>query len=214
LDAGDSQYVTFLLNDQYQQVQHIFGALCKFLRISPSRVRSRELTVENGLTRVCFHLIDDKTSCQDEQLTNASLIDDLKDIIESEKFTIIDLSIHKTVRALKGSLRYGPFGESVNVKLEKTPQVADTPSKTNISSSSSSEYLGEFKASSIGRYRIDVENFGLKILNSPYFINVYDPSCCEFIKKPDNFILGTENLIESEKIMILKTSYTSLTIKF
>lgn len=191
MDAGDSQHVTFLLNDQYQQVHHIFGALCKFLRISPNRLKNRELVLENGLTRVSFHLIDDNL---DKQLTNSLLIDELRDIIETDKFTIIDLGIHKTVRAMKGSLKHGPFGENIAFKLDKPSSVASSLS----SSGSSYEYVGEFKANSIGRYRIDVENAHTKILNSPYFVNVYDPSAYEFIKKPDNFILGAENLIESK----------------
>ena len=48
IDTGSSQTVTFMLNDEYQQAQHIFGALAKFLRLNPMRIKSRELNIQNG----------------------------------------------------------------------------------------------------------------------------------------------------------------------
>lgn len=40
--------MTFLLNDEYLQVHHIFGALCKFLRLNANRIKNREMCLENG----------------------------------------------------------------------------------------------------------------------------------------------------------------------
>ena len=59
-------------------------------------------------------------------------------------------------------------------------------------------YLGEFKPQSVGRYRIDITNLNVPINNSPYFINVYDPQSIEIIKRPDEFIVGNDNLIDGE----------------
>lgn len=47
-----------MLNDEYEQTQHVFGALCKFLRIGTSRIRNRELSTVAGKTRVRFDLVD------------------------------------------------------------------------------------------------------------------------------------------------------------
>lgn len=58
------------------------------------------------------------------------------------------------------------------------------------------DYLGEFRPTTIGRYRIDVDNYNIPINNSPFFINVYDPSLIEIVYMPQNFIVGNENCIE------------------
>ena len=52
-------------------------------------------------TRVSFFLIDDS------KVTNENLLKKLKEIIYQEKYVIIDLSINKTIRAVKGSLTHG-----------------------------------------------------------------------------------------------------------
>lgn len=59
------------------------------------------------------------------------------------------------------------------------------------------DYLGEFKPLSIGRYRIDVENFNIPINNSPFFINVFDPNLIKIVNVPSSVNIGDENIIES-----------------
>lgn len=41
------------------------------------------------------------------QISNNYLLKELKEIIENEKFVIIDLGIHKTVKAIKKSFKFG-----------------------------------------------------------------------------------------------------------
>lgn len=193
-------------------MHHIFGAVCKFLRIGPSRIRNRELSVnENGQTRVQFELIDvvngvceplvglihesplaaSSSTTVNEQLplsthlSNAQLLADLRDIVESDKFTIIDLSIHKTVRAVKGSLNYGVRGEAVSFKVEKV-----------LTATASNVYTVEFRPSMVGRYRIDVENSEKKCQCSPYFLDVFNPKEFVLVRRPEICVTGTENLIE------------------
>ncbi|CAF0722239.1 unnamed protein product [Brachionus calyciflorus] len=187
IDYGEGQYATFLLNDNYEQVNHVFGAMCKFLRINNSRIKNRELMIENGLTRVSFTIFE-----EENQPPNSVLIEDLKKIIETEKFLIIDQSLNKTIRALKNSFKFGSKGENVGFKLMK--QV-----------NKNFDYLGEFKPSTIGRYRIDVENCNFPIQNSPFFINVYNPSLVEIVEMPRNFLIGSESKIE---INLRKAGFT------
>lgn len=118
------------------------------------------------------------------------LIADLRDIVDSDKFTIIDLGMHKTVRAVKGSLWSTPRGEPVHniTTTKKHPTLFDF----------------EFTPTSIGRYRVDFDS-----PQSPYFINVYEPSSAVIMpRRPENFIVGNENIIEGSivKIVILKIS--------
>lgn len=202
VDAGDGQMVTFLLNDVYEQLQHIFGAIGKFLRVSPSRLRNRELSIENGQTRVRFHLAEassEETSLSSssssgakEVVNNSQLVSDLHDIVESDKFTIIDLSIHKTVRAVKGSLRCGPRGEQVSgVSMAKTSAASET---------GIARFAIEFKPTCVGRYRIDLTDSTHADKRErqlpPYFINVYDPTAFQIVRRPANLVIGTENIIE------------------
>lgn len=49
---------------------------------------------------------------------------------------------------------------------------------------------------SIGRYRIDIENFDQPIFNSPNYINVYDPNLVSEVNIPEHLIVGSENSIE------------------
>ena len=102
IDIGATQNISFLLNDEYEQAQHVFGALCKFLRLSSNRIKNFELKIENGKTRVAFSLVEDLN-----QVSNSILLKELKTIIDEEKYVIIDLSIQKTVKAIKGSFKYG-----------------------------------------------------------------------------------------------------------
>jgi hypothetical protein len=64
--------VTFLLNDEYLHTKHIYGALCKFLRLSSThRIASDLLHVtESGHTRVSFYLAD-TAACHDAPDTAA-----------------------------------------------------------------------------------------------------------------------------------------------
>lgn len=218
IDAGDGQIVTFLLNDKYEQLQHVFGAIGKFLRISPSRMRHRELSVENGQTRVRFHLTETNSNLlsnnnnnnNDENnqssgvattaASNCQLIADLREIVESDKFTIIDLSIHKTVRAVKGSLRCGPRGEQLSgVSMAKTSSANETRT---------ARFAIEFKPTAVGRYRIDLtDSHGVEKRRDrqlpPFFVNVYDPTAFQIVRRPENLVIGTENIIEGKSIRLL-----------
>lgn len=60
------------------------------------------------------------------------------------------------------------------------------------------DYLGEFKLSSIGRYRIDVENFNIPINNSPFFFDAFDPSLIKIVSVPSSVNVGDEHVIESK----------------
>ena len=120
--------MTFVLNDEYLETKHIYGALCKFLRIGLNRIKNEFIKVENGKsyryqinnlesniqnkfclksarTKVSFYLSDDN----DGALTNYILLKDLKDIIDGDKYVIIDTSLKKTIKAVKHSLNYGIF---------------------------------------------------------------------------------------------------------
>ena len=50
-----------------------------------------------------FYLNDDN----DGALTNYILLKDLKDIIDGDKYVIIDIGLKKTIKAVKHSLNYG-----------------------------------------------------------------------------------------------------------
>lgn len=41
------------------------------------------------------------------QISNSYLLKELKEIIDNDKFVIIDLSVHKTVKAIRGSFKFG-----------------------------------------------------------------------------------------------------------
>jgi hypothetical protein len=180
-EQGSGQSVSFLLNAEYQQSQHIFGALCKFLRLSSFRIKNRSLSFENGRTKVSFKLIN-VTS----QLSNNILLKELGEIIDDHKYVIIDLNINKTIEAIKGSLLVGPIGESVECKVVK---INDT-------------YNVECLPTSTGLHRIDIDFKNRPIGGSPFFFNVFDPKNVEIIYFPENFILGSENSIESKNILI------------
>ncbi len=90
----------FLLNDEYMESKHIFGALCKFLRLNSERVKCDEVRKENEQTRVSFYLTDEADSI----LSNQFLLQELKEIIDNEKYVIIDVGLKKTIKAVKGSL--------------------------------------------------------------------------------------------------------------
>ncbi|RNA20284.1 Filamin/ABP280 repeat containing protein [Brachionus plicatilis] len=180
IDSGNSQFATFLLDQEYQLSNHIFAALGKFLRIDQNRIKNRDVTIENGYTRVIF------TIEEEEQMPNNSVLKILKNIIENKKFVIIDLSLNKTIKALTNSFKFGAKGENVGFKLTK---------QTNMPF----DYLGEFEPSAIGRYRIDVENFNIPINNSPFFINVFDPNLIKIEHIPSTINVGDENFIEIDR---------------
>ena len=49
IDMGSSQQISFLLNQKYEKVQHVFGALCKFLKLSMIRIKNRHIKIDFGL---------------------------------------------------------------------------------------------------------------------------------------------------------------------
>jgi hypothetical protein len=160
-------------------------------------MRNRELAVENGLTRVRFHLIETSkiatsyskiddasttttsSSSPNKQPRNSVIIADLREIIENDKFTIIDLSVHKTVRAVRDSLRVSAKGDRINTT-------------TVTKNSNGRRFDIEFIPTVVGRYRLDIDS----VPNAPYFINVFDPKGFKIVRRPDVLTLGTENIIE------------------
>ena len=86
------QNVSFLFEEEYNQIHNVFAAFYKFLHISPTRVKNRELIKENGRTRVCFCLLDDYTNSSFSQ----SVIKSLKDLIETDSFVIYDQNLNKS----------------------------------------------------------------------------------------------------------------------
>ena len=129
-------------------------------------------------------MVDDQ---QSNSVSNKKLLEELGTIIDNEKFVIIDLSVHKTVKAIKGSLKCGPKGENISYKLERK-----NPTRLE----KYGFYAGEFLTHSIGRYRIDISNFNVPIKNSPLFVNVFNSKLVEIMKKPDELLIGSDNLIE------------------
>ncbi len=111
------------------------------------------------------------------------MIKELKELIEREKYVIVDLHLKKTVRAVKDSCKIGPKGEPVSYKLERH-------------FNSPFDFSVEFKPNQTGRYRVDVENVGIPINNSPFFVNVFDPSAALIKSRPNSFIVGYDNIIE------------------
>ena len=177
--------MSFLLDEEYLQIHHVFATLYKSLHLSPTRVKNRELIKENGKTRVQFCLIEEQSS----HAFSHSILRTLQELIETERFGIFDASLNRRINAVKNSVKFGARGENVAFKLEK--QRGDENQQQQ-----SYDYLAEFKPTTLGRYRIDVENFGKPLSSSPYFINVYEPSSVEILSMPDTLIVGNEHLIE------------------
>jgi hypothetical protein len=75
----------------------------------------------------------------------------------------------------------GPKNENVRFKLEKK---------------SDELYSLEFKPNLIGKYRVDIENFNKPILNSPCFVDAFDPNQVVITKPTESFIVGTENFFD------------------
>ena len=48
LEENSPHCVSFLLTEEYMEIQHIFAALCKFLRINSNRLKDGECKNENG----------------------------------------------------------------------------------------------------------------------------------------------------------------------
>jgi hypothetical protein len=181
LDVGSGQTISFILNDEYRQVKHIFGALCKFLHISSERMKNHELKIDNGQTKVNFTLydVDDLN-----QKTNFHVIKELKELINQDKYVIVDLNLKKTIKAIKGSYKIGPKGENIGYKLEKIQN-------------GSNDYLLEFKPNLLGRYRIEIESHHSSVYGSPFFVNVFDPLAAFVKSRPNCLLIGSDNLIES-----------------
>ncbi len=78
--------------------------MCKFLHISSERMKNHELTVENGQTKVNFILYDVEDLNQE---SNFHVIKDLKELINDDKYVIVDLNLKKTIKAIKGSCKIG-----------------------------------------------------------------------------------------------------------
>jgi hypothetical protein len=104
LDVGSGQTISFILNDEYKQIKHIFGALSKFLHISSDRMKNHELSIENGHTNVSFTLYDVDDLNQE---SNFHIIKELKQLINDDKYIIVDLNLKKTIKAIKGSCKFG-----------------------------------------------------------------------------------------------------------
>ena len=117
------------------------------------------------------------------QEANFYIIKELRHLIDRDKYIIIDLNLKKTVKALKGSCKFGPKGEHIGYKIEKQ-------------ANSNYDYAVEFKPTCCGRYRVDIENFNEPINRSPFFISVYDPQAAFVKVRPNNLIIGCENIIE------------------
>jgi hypothetical protein len=183
IDSGNIQNVTFLLDEEYLQIHHVFATLYKLLHLSPTRVKNRELIKESGgRTRVNFCLIEETASTH---AFSHSVLRSLRELIETERFAVVDASAGRTIRAVKGSVKFGARGENVGFKLEKVP-----------TSGTAYDYVAEFRPAALGRYRVDIENFNKPLVNSPFFINVYDPCLVELLRIPETFIVGNEHLIE------------------
>ncbi len=118
--------------------------------------------------------------------------------------------MNKTIKAVKGSLKYGlvlnsffsgfidywliiffsfegPKGENINYKFEKK-----NPTRLE----KHGFYGGEFTGLSVGRHRIDILNFNVPIKNSPQFVNVFDSQLADIINRPNELVIGSDNLIE------------------
>ena len=48
LEDNTPHFVSFLLTEEYMEIQHILAALCKFLRINSNRLKDGECSIENG----------------------------------------------------------------------------------------------------------------------------------------------------------------------
>ena len=79
-----------------------------YIRISESFnlvfLLSKLSNTVKGQTKIEFILIDD---LRVNYVSNNALLEELSDIIDNEKYVIIDLSIQRTIKAVKGSLKYG-----------------------------------------------------------------------------------------------------------
>ena len=93
----------------------------------------------------------------------------------------------------------GPKNENVRFKLEKK---------------SDELYSLEFKPNLIGKYRVDIENFNKPILNSPCFVDAFDPNQVVITKPSDSFLVGTENFIDGLNSCIVFLIYRILIFSF
>lgn len=117
-----------------------------------------------------------------------SLLRDLKDIIDNEKYVIIDIGLKQTIMAVPYSLVFMPKGRHIDFNLKKKD--------CDMS-------LVEFKPPAVGKYRVDFEHINKSITNSPCFINVYDTNLAEIIYRPEFLIVGTENFFKGMRHLCL-----------
>ncbi len=178
-----SYHVTFLLNEYYTQTKHIYGALCKFLRLPSADecICNEEVKKENDhQTRVSFFMCN--KIAESGNPTTLNLLHDLKEIIDNEKYVIIDISKQKTIMAVPHSLSYIPKGSLTEYTLKKI---------------SCDLSLVEFRLNAVGNYRVDFENFSKKMIqNSPCYLNVYDSSKAVILHLPERLFIGTENFFK------------------
>ena len=104
-------------------MKHIFGALCKFLNLNNDRIKDLTTQQENGKKKLLFFswkqldviifLFKGQTTVSFslfellKEVPNSQTLSELRSIIDTEKFIIIDYIINKTCVAIQGSLKYG-----------------------------------------------------------------------------------------------------------
>ena len=58
-------------------------------------------------------------------------------------------------------------------------------------------YKIEFTPNQVGQYFVEIESSHGLIEGLPLFIDVYDPDKIKIISKPKQFVVGSENIVES-----------------
>lgn len=144
---------------------------------------------ENGHTRVSFYLADrDLEQHQDASAPSTTdhfpatkLLRELREIINNDKYVIIDIGLKKTIMAIPSTLEFQARGLPIEFELKKKDFELS---------------LLEFRPTHVGQFRLDFECFGKAITNSPCFVNVYDPDqAAKVMRKPFQLIVGTDNFI-------------------
>ncbi len=134
----------------------------------------------NHQTRVSFFL--GNKAADVSHSTSLSLLHDLKEIIDNEKYVIIDIGMQKTIMAVPHSLSFTPKGTITEYSLKNLP--------CDLSSA-------EFRLNTVGSYRVDFEQANSKLIeNSPCYLNVYDASRAVVVRRPERLVIGTENFFK------------------
>lgn len=142
---------------------------------------------EHGNTRVSFYLADTDLEHQQDTVSSSTtdhfpaskLLRELREIINNDKYIIIDIGLKKTIMAIPNTLEFQARGQPIDFELKKKDFELS---------------LVEFRPTHVGQFRLDFEFFGKAITNSPCFLNVYDPDqAAKMIRKPAQLIAGTDN---------------------